>query len=101
MASRNPLYPSSRVKELIKHELIGLWVEVIDSKNKDYIGIYGEVVDETKNTLRIRSPDGKIRTVIKEFCTFLFYFDDGFIVKVDGKLIKGRPWERIKKRIKK
>ncbi len=93
------IYPSNRIKYLPKHELIGLEVEIIDAKIENYKGIHGIVIDETKNTLKIKTEKG-VKTVIKEFCTFLFYIN-GFIVKIDGKLLKGRPWERIKKRIKK
>lgn len=84
-------------KNFIKEEFIGLYVEVIDSKNKDYIGIFGKIVDETKNTFKIDTEDG-IKTVIKEFCTFLFY-KEGYVIKLNGKLIKKRPWERIKEKV--
>ena len=42
-------------EELLKHELVGLVVEVVRSKNSSQQGIAGEVVDETKNLLVIRS----------------------------------------------
>ena len=38
------------IKDIAKHELIGLTIEIIDSKNKDNIGIKGVVINETKNT---------------------------------------------------
>ncbi len=39
-------------RNLLKHELIGLLVEVIDSSHKGFVGISGIVVDETMKTIK-------------------------------------------------
>jgi len=87
-------------RNLVKHELIGLLVRVVESRHRGFVGISGVVVDETASTLRIASRDGRRRTVPKAVCTFEFTLPDGTIVRVDGGLILGRPEERIKKKLK-
>ncbi len=80
---------------ILAHEWIGLEVEVIDSPNKCEIGLKGEVIDETQNTLKIRTEKG-IKTIIKKGRTFKVKFKN-WILKVKGDLIAFRPEERIKK----
>ena len=84
-------------KDFIRYELIGLEVEVIESKNPNLKGIHGTIVDETKNTFVVLTESGK-KVVPKKLCTFLFYYK-GFWVKVNGNLLCNRPWERVKQKI--
>ena len=46
-----------------KAELIGSIVKVVQSKNQSLIGIYGKVIDETKNTITLQK--GKRIKLIK------------------------------------
>ena len=87
-------------KNLIRHELIGLTVEVAESKNNSQVGIKGMVVDETKNTLSIETKNG-IKKIKKDGSKFIFKIPDGKKVKVDGKKIVARPEDRIKLKVKK
>ena len=87
-------------RNLLKHELIGLLIEVIDSTHKGYIGISGIVIDETMNMIKILSQDKKIRMIPKETCIFKIALPDGTILKVDGKVLLGRPEDRLKKKLK-
>jgi len=87
------------IKDFIKYEFIGAKVEVINSKNKHIIGLYGTIIDETKNTFKIETENG-IKVVPKRGNTFIFYFKDYWIL-VDGSIITERPWERIKKKVRK
>ena len=86
-------------KNLIRHELIGLQVDVIESTNKDNIGIKGTVVNETKHMLTIKTTTG-LKRIAKAGSTFLFMFN-GKKVKVDGKRIEKTPENRIKMKVKK
>ena len=88
-------------RNLIFHELIGLNVKVVKCSNKDCIGINGIIVDESKNIFYIKGDDGKIRKLIKRNCVFLFELPSGEKVLVDGRVIVGRPEERIKRVVKK
>lgn len=86
-------------KNIVRHELIGLKVKVVDSKDKKLIGLVGEVVDETRNTISIETK-GKVRNIIKEICTFSFKIPSGWI-RIEGKLLVARPEDRIKKKFNK
>ena len=83
---------------LIRHELIGLRVEIKESSDPTIVGLKGRVVDETYNTFKIECEDGKERTVIKKTCVFIFILPTGERVEVDGKLLVARPEDRIKKK---
>ena len=83
---------------IVQREFIGLNAKVVRSPNPNYIGIKGKVIDETRNTLVILHKNQK-KTVIKEAAVFHFTMPDGTIVEIDGKVIVGRPENRVKKRI--
>ncbi len=82
---------------IIQHEFIGLETKVIKSSNPHVVGITGRVVDETRNTLTILH-NGERKVVIKDTAVFDFVMPDGTVVELDGKVIMGRPEDRIKKR---
>ncbi|MFH7880936.1 MAG: ribonuclease P protein component 1 [Candidatus Aenigmatarchaeota archaeon] len=84
-------------RNLVRHELIGLEVEVIESKNPYQIGIKGKVVDETYKTLVIETPKGEKR-VAKNDCVFVFKIPNGKKVRVEGWVLVGKPEDRIKKK---
>ena len=82
---------------IVQHEFIGLDAKVVRSSNPHVVGTAGKVVDETRNTLTILHK-GKKRAVIKDTAVFDFVMPDGTVVEIDGKVIVGRPEDRIKKR---
>ncbi len=86
-------------ENLVHHELIGLKVNVVGSSNPKNIGIKGKIVDETRDTLVIEKLDGREAKMIKEENVFVFVLDRK-MVKVDGKILVGRPEDRIKKKFK-
>jgi len=77
----------------MRTEFVGLEVGV-DSPDC-YAGVSGKVVDETRNTLSVRS-GGTVRTVPKRGTVFRFSLGDVEYV-VDGSDINHRPEDRIKK----
>jgi|Deesub1362A_J573_1020465.scaffolds.fasta_scaffold10432_4 ribonuclease P protein subunit POP4 len=78
-------------KNFLRREFIGLRVRIIEATDKSLEGIEGEIIDETKNMLIIES-QGKIKKVAKDIAKFEI---EGMIV--DGKKIKYRPEDRIRK----
>jgi len=80
---------------IVRHELIGLEVKVSASSNPYLKGISGIVVDETKNMLIVEGADGRVRKIPKSCCRFKFKISADLIVEVDGKLLVGRPEERL------
>jgi ribonuclease P protein subunit POP4 len=87
-------------KNLIKHELIGLTVEIVDSTNKFQVGVKGLVVDETKNTLTIETEKG-MKKIQKKGSVFIFKISSEKKVKVNGNKIAVRPEDRLKLKVKK
>lgn len=81
-------------RNLIRHELIGLKVKIKDSRQPSLKGIGGLVIDETMNTLTLQKEDGEM--VIPKSTTQLSFILGKKEVTVDGKIIVGRPEERIK-----
>jgi ribonuclease P protein subunit POP4 len=87
-------------KNLVRHELIGLEVEIRKSSNKNQIGIKGRVVDETYNMLVIETEKGE-KKVEKKSCVFAFKLPNEKKVEVEGWVLVGRPEDRIKKKLPK
>ncbi len=85
------------LKDFCKEEFIGLRCEVFDSPNKSLIGVHGEVIDETKNLIVIKTSRG-IKKIPKKRTIFLFYYN-GYVIKVPGDLIRERPWDRLKLKV--
>ena len=79
--------------EFLAGELIGLKARVEKSSGKDFQGLEGKIVDETRNTLVLQTPKGK-KSVSKKDCVFLFP-ESG--VKAEGFLLVARPEDRTKK----
>jgi ribonuclease P protein subunit POP4 len=81
---------------IVQHEFIGLEATVIKSSNPTTVGITGKVVDETRNTFTILQNNAQ-KVVVKDTSVFDFVLQDGTVVEIDGKVIMGRPEDRIKK----
>lgn len=81
-------------KKIVRHELVGLNAEIIDAKNPSLIGIKGEIIDETKNTIIIKH--NGIKKIIKDQVKMKLKFNNQAII-LEGKELVGRPEERIKK----
>ena len=85
--------------DIIRGEFIGTESKVAGSSHPDYVGINGRVINETKNTFTILNA-GKAKSIIKDSAVFNFKFSDGTVVEIDGKLLVGRPEDRLKKSVK-
>ena len=84
---------------LIRHELIGLTVNVSSSTNDAMCALKGTVIDESKNMLTLS--DGERRIMIpKDAATFKFTLKDGTLVQVDGHRLLGRPETRLKSKVR-
>ena len=85
-------------KNILRHELLGLRVKARPFKG-NYIHI-GEVVGETRNMLKILRDDGRIVSLPKEAYLFEFRLPSNEKILVDGRMLIGRPEERLKKRVR-
>jgi ribonuclease P protein subunit POP4 len=87
-------------QNIVRHELIGLSVKVVESTNPSLLEISGRVVDETKNTLLIETRKGE-RRVPKTYSRFQFALPDGQKVLVSGFILHSQPENRMNKKIRK
>ena len=83
---------------IVKHELIGLETEVVESKNKSEVNIKGKVIDETRNMLKIKTAAGE-KKVAKKNAKFMLTLPDSRKVIVNGNLLVGKPEARIQTRM--
>lgn len=82
-----------KLKDAVKYEFIGEMLEVVESSNKDLIGVKGKVINETKNMFEL--DNGK--KLIKNQSVFDINIGEK-VFRIDGKLLVGRPEDRIKKK---
>jgi ribonuclease P protein subunit POP4 len=85
--------------DLVRFEFIGRCAEVAKSTQSSDVSVSGMVVDETRNTFTVMAR-GKRKTVVKESAVFRFELPDHSMVEIDGRLLVGRPEDRLKRCIK-
>ena len=78
-------------KKTAGSELIGKTVFVTASQNPQFVGIEGFVIDETRNTITIKTEE-KVKKLPKDQLTLKIENKN-----IDGKDLIGRIEERIKK----
>jgi len=89
---------SLNARNILRHELHGLMVRAMALK--DGVVHEGEVVGETRNTIKVLRSDSRIVTLPKEAYRFEFKLPSGERVLVEGRMLIGRPEERLKKRVR-
>jgi ribonuclease P protein subunit POP4 len=85
-------------RNIVRHELIGLEVKIAKSTDPTQKGVKGKVIDETYNTIKIETKEGKEKIIPKGNSIFIFTLPNKTKVQVDGKLLISRPEDRIKKK---
>ncbi|HEX55229.1 MAG: ribonuclease P protein subunit [Candidatus Altiarchaeales archaeon] len=81
---------------ILRHELIGLEARVVDATHPGY-KCRGKIVNETRNTIDIETKSGRKR-LPKDCIVLELKLPLDSIVRIDGKLLVGRPENRIKKK---
>jgi ribonuclease P protein subunit POP4 len=83
---------------LINHNLIGLTAHVVCSSDNGLVCRTGKIVGESKEMIQMEA-DGRLISLPKGACTFDVRLEEGSLVRVDGRLLRGRPEDRLKKRV--
>ncbi len=86
-------------KDVARHEFIGMFAKVIESKNKLLVGLNGKIIDETKNTFIMLTDKKEKKTILKKDCIITFDLKNNQKVKIDGNILVARPEDRIKMKI--
>ncbi|MDG6220703.1 MAG: ribonuclease P protein subunit [Candidatus Thermoplasmatota archaeon] len=82
-------------RDLLKHELIGLEVEVTSSPDPGHIGLRGRVVDETRQTFLVSTKRGD--KMLAKSNLVLNAFLGREAVSINGNDIMFRPEDRPKR----
>jgi len=82
-------------KKLAREEFIGLHVTIRECMDSKWIGKYGVIIDETKNTFLIRI-NGKNKKIAKKIAKFEFENDEKKTI-LNGSKIAYRSEDRVKK----
>ena len=85
--------------DIIRSEFIGTRAK---TNNKNYAReacVRGKIIDETRNTFTVLNEGGK-RIVIKSSSIFSFESCHHSMLEIDGKLLVGRPEDRLKRCIR-
>ena len=85
--------------DIVRREFIGTHAKISKSSHRGNVGISGKILDETRNTFTILH-DGRTKTIIKNANVFHFKFHDDTVVEIDGKILVGRPEDRLNKTIR-
>ncbi len=90
-------------QNILRHELIGLDVLVSGADNPLHRGLYGRIIDETKNLLVLETTSG-VKRIPKMHSRFQLHLPGSDLVEIDGSVMALAPEKRInlheKKRIK-
>ncbi|MBU1199058.1 MAG: ribonuclease P protein subunit [Nanoarchaeota archaeon] len=76
---------------ICSEEFIGRTIEVIEARNKALFGLRGQIIDETRNTLKILTKTNEEKTLLKQG-TLLNFGADNLL----GDTILCKPEDRIK-----
>jgi len=87
------------LKNILKHELIGLNCKVISATNKCQTGLEGKIIDETQKTILLEV-ENVCKRIPKQGSVFRLKLKD-HCIEIKGDEIVTRPENRIKKKFKK
>jgi RNase P/RNase MRP subunit p29 len=82
---------------LTRHEIIGLDAHVVSSTDKGLVSRRGVIDHESREMIHLSTKRGAIR-LPKSVCVFDLKLNDSTVVRVDGRLLKGTPDDRLKNR---
>lgn len=84
-------------KNITQYELIGLEAQVVSSSDPTILGVYGKIIDETRDMLVIEHTSGA-KIVPKSGSSFEIKLQDGQKVAIDGDKLVGRPEDRVRRK---
>ena len=80
-----------KLDTISEYDLIGQEISITQSKNKEVIGIRGQVIMETKNMIILKTENGK-KNIPKNICQFT---NNQGLLKIDSTKLSKRPHERM------
>ncbi len=85
-------------ENVVRHELTGLPLHIVKSTDPNFVSKKGIILGETKEMIHFET-DGADVSVPKSNCVFDITLPDGTQVRIKGDVLRGRPEDRMKKRL--
>ncbi len=76
--------------------MIGAQIDIVDSKNQTLNGLKGTVIDETRNTIIVKS-NNKVKNVIKNQIKFVLITKNNMTIKSNGTSLIGGQEDKIRR----
>lgn len=92
--------PSQIEAGILKSDLHGALIKVIQSTSPQFVAITGIIVQETKDTFLIVTPKDKFSRIPKAGNVFSFEVPMGFLITLFGNQLRVRSYERSTKSFK-
>ncbi|MGB6463331.1 MAG: ribonuclease P protein subunit [Nitrosotalea sp.] len=80
-------------ENIASHELIGLQAQIVESSNKQIIGLVGKIIDETKFMFTLNTLKGN-KKFPKDTARWKFSFNNDE-TEIEGTKLTKRPYERM------
>jgi ribonuclease P protein subunit POP4 len=85
-------------ENVVRHELTGLPLHIAESTDPNFVCRRGVILGESKEMIHFNA-DGTMVKVSKNNCVFDVTLPDGTQVRIKGDVLRGRPEDRMKKRL--
>ncbi|MDH4213136.1 MAG: ribonuclease P protein component 1 [Candidatus Odinarchaeota archaeon] len=85
-------------ENIVRHELTGLPMHIVKSTDPNLVSKKGIILRETKEMIHFGT-DSSALSVPKSNCVFDVTLPDGTQVRIKGDVLRGRPEDRMKKRL--
>jgi len=85
-------------ENVVRHELTGLPLHIVESTDPNFVCKKGIILGESKEMIHFGT-NGTVVMVPKINCVFDVTLPDGALVRINGDVLRGRPEDRMKKRL--
>ena len=80
-------------ENVLVHEIIGLGARIVESTDPTLLGIYGEIIFETRNMISIRT-DSAVKQIAKSAAKMIEVKTQSGACFISGSSLIGRPEDR-------
>ncbi len=85
-------------ENVTRHEITGLPIHIVESTDPSFVCRKGIILGESKEMIHFRTQDREVNAP-KSNCVFDVTLPDNTVVRIDGEVLRGRPEDRMKKRL--
>ena len=82
-------------QNILYHEIVGLYANIIESSDSTMRGLAGKIVSETRNTITVESNRGRAVQIAKNVATKIGLELDSGVCFISGSSLIGKPEDRL------